>query len=257
MDSTQALSVLIAHINACNKPVNIDWNETQKWQNDVLERFVDEGLLVKGVDAQSLECTGCEHRCFMNVHLVTGGETRAFIVCDQPEIQSQMGRIRVPLERLQQWETSPKHITAVICRLLGFKSKPKYQESANSYRLEMLQGKKGRRWVSVQTQPLSLEINRHTVPMEDLLYFDGKELVIDKPQVTEILNKPPANKSKTYTPDISKREAGKLATQARHQDWKDEYLRLKEKHPQKSDEWISIQIAKLPVAQERDSNPYS
>lgn len=48
-------------------------------------------------------------------------------------------------------------------------------------------------------------------------------------------------------------QARTLATQAMYADWHDEYLRLKKKHPNKSNSWISQQIAKLPIAQGKDS----
>ena len=37
--------------------------------------------------------------------------------------------------------------------------------------------------------------------------------------------------------------------QAMYQDWRDEYLRLKKAHPDKSDTWIAKQISKLPISQ--------
>ncbi len=253
IDHSQALTALIEHVSASDKPVSLGWDEVQQWQDGVLERFLVSGLLVKDVKTHSLVCTGCEQHCFMPVYQ-TDDEQRAFIVCDDPEKQDQMGRIQVPLAWLQQWQTSARQFAGVIAGLLGFESKPVHQKvSASSYALGMLKSNGGRRWVSLMVQPLALEINRHAVPLDELLYFDGELLVIDKPRIDERLDAVRSDTSKAYTPDMSKREARKLATQAMYQDWHDEYLALKQKQPHKSDTWYSMQIAKLGIAHGKDS----
>lgn len=53
-----------------------------------------------------------------------------------------------------------------------------------------------------------------------------------------------------------KREVGKRKTAAMYEDWQDAYLDLRRKYPdtvRHSDNWIAKQIAKLVVAQGRDS----
>lgn len=251
-DNNKALSTLIEHVNASDKPVSLGWDEVQQWQDGVLKRFLAAGLLAKDVKAQSLGCTACEQHCFMPVYQTDDGQ-RAFIVCDDPEKQEQMGRVQVALERLQQWQASGRQFAWVIAGLLGFESKPVHQKASANYRLGMLKSEGGRRWVSLTAHPLALEINRHTVPLNDLLYFDGVELAIDQPRIDELLNSALCDSGKTYTPDVSKQEARKLATQAMHQDWHDEYLALKQKHPHRPDTWLSMKIAKLDIAQGKDS----
>lgn len=57
---------------------------------------------------ETIECHGCENRCLgMDVHIRTSENkpTRAFVVCEDPEMQEQMGIIQIPLERLLQWDT--------------------------------------------------------------------------------------------------------------------------------------------------------
>jgi len=252
MNNNQALTALIDLVSASDKPVNLDWDETQQWHDGVLAGFVVNGLLSKDVLAQSLECNGCEQFCFMTVYQ-TDDVQRAFIVCDDPDRQSQMGRINVPLERLQQWRASARQVATVISGLLDLESKPVYQKDAASYKLGMLKGKHGRRWVNLKIQPLALEINRHIISLSDLIYFVGNELSIDKTRIDELLNSAPNDTSKAYTPDVSKRETSKLATQAMYQDWNDAYLALVKKHPNKKDSWYSLHIAKLPISKGRDS----
>ncbi|RLA51510.1 MAG: hypothetical protein DRR42_10150 [Gammaproteobacteria bacterium] len=251
-DNSQTLTNLIGHVDASDKPVTLTWDEVQQWQDGVLARFQVAGLLAKDVNTQSLTCTGCEKHCFMPIYQTDDGQ-RAFIVCDDPDKQDQMGRIEVPLERLQQWQASARQFARVIAGLLGFESRPVYQKTSVSYALGMLKSERGRRWVSLTVQPLALEINRHAVILGELLYFDAEKLVIDCPRIDELLGLAPSDTGKTYTPDVSKREERKLATQAMYQDWHDEYLALKQKHSNKPNTWYSMQISKMDIAQGKDS----
>jgi hypothetical protein len=253
MNYNQALTELITRVDTSDQPVSLSWDELQLWAEGVLKGFVAVRLLTKDVNASSLQCSGCEYHCFMDVLLTNDGSGRAFIVCDHAEMQAQMGRINVPPERLQQWQTSAKQLAMLLSDLLGFEIKPEYQKQSASFKLGLLKGNKGRRWVMLQTQPLALEINRHIVSLGDLLYFDDDVLLIDMVRIDELLNAPPKDMGKAYNPNFIKQEARKLATQVMYQDWNDEYLRLKKKHPDKSDTWCSIQIAKLPIAQGKDS----
>lgn len=252
LDLNQALAALIAHVDVSDTPESLGWDELRQWQEGVLEAFLDLGLLVKDVKAKSLVCTGCEQQCFMPVYLAED-EQRAFIVCDDPDKQSQMGRVAITLDCLQQWQVSARQFAGVVAALLRFDDKPDFHKASASYRLGMLKRQGGRRWVSITVQPLAVEINRQVVPLADLLYFSGETLAIDKPRIDELLDSPPDNTGKAYTPDVSKREARKLTTQAMYKNWNDEYLALQRSHPGKSDTWYSLQIAKLPIAQGKSS----
>ncbi len=252
MNDTQALAALINHVSASDKPVNIGWDEVAQWQDGLLKRFMKLGLLVKDVNAQSLECMGCEHRCFMDV-LLAEDSKRAFIVCDHPDVQDQMGRIQVPLERLQQWQASAKQFSGVVARLLGLDVKPVYNKESACYKLGMLQSDKGRRWAILYTQPLRLVINGYTVPVIDLLYFNDNELAIDMLRIKSLLDLAAIDTGKAYTPNISKQETRKLATQAMRQNWRDEYQSLQLTHPNKTDDWYSMLISKLPIANGRSA----
>jgi len=248
---SQVLTALIAHINASGKPTTIGWDKVAQWQDDALALFVGVGLVSESNHAQSLECQGCEHRCFMPVER-TDDKQRAFIVCDHPDMQSQMGRVAVPLQRLSQWKTSPKHFAKVIAHLLGFESSANDKKDVGIYELGMLKSDTGRRRVSLTVSPLSIVINQFDTPVGDLLYIDISQLAIDHERINELLNNPTRNE-KNYTPNTDKQEERKLATQAMHQDWKDAYKYSVKRLPGKKGTWHSIQISKLPIAQGKSS----
>ncbi|MEN8136176.1 MAG: hypothetical protein ABFS18_11670 [Thermodesulfobacteriota bacterium] len=56
-----------------------------------------------------------------------------------------------------------------------------------------------------------------------------------------------------HTSSCIKREAGKLATQAMYEKWQKAYRDLLKKHPDMPDVWFSRKIAKMDIAQGRDS----
>ena len=252
MTDDQALMALLERLSAFDKPVNFCFDELQTWPPAAFKSLTQSKLLIKSVQAQSLECHGCELGCFMSVVLTDDAE-RAFIVCEEPEQQRYMGRVSVSLPRLQQWQSSSRHVAALVARLLGLEVKPEYIKESAIYKLGMLRGNKGRRWAILTTQPLALLINQQSLPVSDLLYFDNGVLVIDRLRVDDLLNMLPNNNGKPYTSDTSKQTARKLATQAMYQNWCDKYQKLKHQYSNKSDAWYSMQIAKLAIAQNRSS----
>lgn len=256
MTFNDVLLELLAHLRAENKLIMVSWDSVQQWPEGALNAFLQFGFLIPAPAAQSIECNACENHCFMDVINLTHNDPaliRAFIVCDDAEMQSQMGRVKIPLLRLQQWQGSVKLLSQVVADLLGLKDKITFTANHPVIKLGMLKAQKGRRWVTLNGSDLSLEINQRTIPVDELLYFDGKQLVIDQNSIYDLLNSESLDKGKKYTPSTTKREASKLGTQAMYQDWKDEYLRLKEQHPNKPDTWCAAKIFKMDIAKGRDA----
>lgn len=256
MTFNDVLLELLAHLRAENKPIIISWNTVQKWPDVALELLLKAGLLMRTSAAQSIECHACENRCFMDVITLAHDDpafTRAFIVCDDVEMQSQMGRVKIPLMRLQQWQGSITQLSKVIADLLGLKDKLTFVGDQSVIKLGMLNTCKGRRWITLNCLDLSLEANKYTIPVEEVLYFEDEQLLIDHNLINDLLNREPLTQGKAYTPSTNKREARKLETQAMYQDWNDESLRLKKLHPRKSKTWRSLQISNMEIAKGRDS----
>lgn len=248
--------VLLDHLRAINKPIMIDWDIAHKWPEGTLNAFLELGILLPGSASQSIVCHACENHCFMDVLTLPHADpvlTRAFIVCDDPNMQNQMGRVQIPLIRLQQWQGSVKQLSQVIANLLGLADKIAFAVNDPVIKLGMLKAPKGRRWVTLNSLDLSLEINKHSVPIDDVLYFEGEQLVVDQDAIDDLLSREPLTQGKPYIPSVNQREASKLKTQAMYQDWNDEYFRLTKLHPNKSKSWCAKQIAKMDIAQDKDS----
>ncbi len=126
--------------------------------------------------------------------------SRAFIVCDDAEMQSQMGRIKIPLIRLQQWQSSIKQLAIVIADLLDFKDKIDFKTDQSIIKLGMLKSSKGRRWISLNFADLSIVINQHSIPVDDILYFEDEQLCIDHACIDDLLNRPSLHQNNCYTP---------------------------------------------------------
>lgn len=256
MTFNDVLFDLFTHLRAENQTILISLNTVQTWPEGALDSFLQIGLISSASAAQSIECTACDKRCFMEVINLTHNNhamPRAFVVCDDTDMQSQIGRIQIPLEQLQQWQSSVKQISIVIASLLNLKDKTIFSSDQPIIKLGMLKSKKGRRWVTFNSSDLSLEINQHTVPIEEVLYFEDQHLFIDLDYIDDLLTREPLSQSKTYTPSTVRREAKKLETQAMYQNWNDEYFRLKNLHPTKSKTWCSLQIAKMDIAKGKDA----
>jgi len=241
---------------AGKQKIYIDWDSIQEWHPAALEAFLRVGILSTASQAQSIECNGCEHHCFMDVMTRPGSSNsaiRAFVVCDVPGIQERIGRVKIPLERLQRWQCSAKQLAQVLAGLLEFEGPVEHETGTALIRLGMLKGSQGRRWVSLDANSLSLQINQQNTPLEELLYFEGEQLVLDMDRIGSMINSLPSRTSKKYQTTTEKREARKFQTQAMYQDWNDEYRRIHKKHPVMSDTWISKKIARMKIGQDRNS----
>lgn len=229
----------------------------QQWPVDALDRLLEAGVLVATANAQSIECHGCEHRCFMDVQQLPGIQnqpSRSFVVCDHPDMRDQMGRVPVPPERLEQWKTTAGQLANVIAQLLATENKVEDRHGQASIRIGMVAGKNGRRWLSLNRSPLALESYERCLPLEEVLFFKDDKLCIDKASVDSLVNLATGNRGKKYKPSTAKRDTRKQQTEAMYQDWNDEYQRLRRKYPDStcySDTWIAGRIKKMKIAQGR------
>lgn len=157
----------------------VGWDTVQQWPNDALGKLLETGILTCAKPALSVECRECDNRCFMEVHQLSGGDknlTRIFVICDDPEMQGQMGRIEVPLERLQQWKVSALQLAKVIAGQVGIKCKAEDRHGRTNIRVGMAKCKNGRRWLSLNKSPLTLETNDHHLPLEEVLFIEPRIL---------------------------------------------------------------------------------
>ncbi len=274
MNLDQTLSALLQNLSQALKQgddkVIYRFADVQQWQALVLPVLLDYQLIKQISAAQSIECSGCENNCFMEVISYSpsdklsnkiGEPTRSYIVCDDSEKQAQMGRIAVSQEQLKQWQVSIKNLALLLAKLLGFEdaSFDSYSLKKEFIPLGMLKSSNGRQWASLHKQPLALDLNQELIPIEELLFVDNGKLTIDRARIDAVLAVKQPIKAKDYQSNVDKREQRSAKTAAMHQSWQDEYEKLKRKNtnkpnqPKKAKGWYAYQISKLPIAQGRSA----
>jgi hypothetical protein len=249
-DENQLLGDVLIRLSSSGRSLNLGYDEIEQWPSGFVNLLEQGGLLIRTVKAQSLECTGCEYRCFMPV-VFADDALRAFIVCDNHEQQEHVGRINVDLMRLQQWELNINQVAVVLTKLLGIESKPVYEAKTGGYILGVLKGAKGRRTAALVPNPLSVIINQHMILVNELLYIEEGILLIDMVRINDSLSANSLGKGKPYSPNTDRQQARKMATLAMYDDWKDECRKLEKLHPNKPDTWIAKKISKMPIAKGR------
>ena len=255
MSLQRALNQVLAGLEQAQDAVVFGAGAVARWDVGDVDALIGGGLLKPAGRAQSVVCPGCEHRCISDVNVSTlrSGQLRAFVVCEMPDMQAQMGRVAIAPRRLRQWQATPRMLARFLMMKLQLAGELPSSSKLLSLPLGMLPGPHGRRWVRLVLSPLSLEINRQCAPLSELLGVNEDQIELDWPRVTAMLSRESDSKDKPCAPSIEKREARKLATAAMRQDWRDAHADLARQHPGMGKRWYSLKIARMPVACGRDA----
>jgi len=106
------------------RSVSFTHDDLRRWPKDEVDAILSSGILRKGSPAEDVECDGCEEHCIKEVETVFGGgdiPTRAFVYCTEDE---DIGRVDVPLERLNIWNASHRGLVDFLCKMLDLTSPP-------------------------------------------------------------------------------------------------------------------------------------
>lgn len=214
----EALVWLLSKLAAGKGYALITYDELMHWGLTLVECFVQLGVLTQAESADYLQCKGCEEQCFSKVHFRAATDTPAcaFIACDHPIYQAEMGRILLEPERLQQWSINLGLLAKVIARPLGLQLSAKDLRQNEFVQIGFLMSPKGRKKLILHADPLSLALNGHVVPVDELLYFDDKDLCIDHARIKELLKVKAKPKPKKYERENTKQQLRKLATEEKY-----------------------------------------
>ena len=99
---------------------------------------------------------------------------------------------------------------------------------------------------------LTLIAGGSKVPLAEFIEYHDGAYVLDDAQIRHLVDSATTADDR-YTPSNARREARKLDTKAMYESWRKEYRAWRKRRPGMSDPWYSKQIAKMDIAQGRDS----
>jgi len=229
--------------------------QVREWPKGAIEVFQKAGWIKPTVAASIVECPRCEENCFMPVHVLPARNeqpARAYVACDR---RDDMGRVKIPMSRLQQWQITEGQIAQWVSGALGLNGKPEQDKANGVFTLGSLQGKKRVGSLEFDTaESVSLKASWHSLPLSEVVYFEGDHPCIDRAAIQDLVDLPPTSESSDrYQPSTARREARKLDTQAVYESWRKAYRELKKTRRGMSDVWYSQQVAKTDIANGRDA----
>ena len=228
--------------------------ETQHWPSPALALLLEEKLIAPAALAQVITCPGCPENCFKPVKTLTiklGDPPRYFIACDETNY---MGKIAIRIEQLQQWQINDKLLANWLLKKLKLRTIANPPKVIGESVIGSILNDHYHCHIGLSTVAvLSLKVNQLKIPLIDVLFVEDDQLIIDTAAIKSLAKQSHSVTPKEYKPSVVKRETRKLETEAMYADWQKAYRELKRKHPKMNDTWISKQIAKIDIAQNRDS----
>ena len=188
----------------------------------------------------------------MPVHSLsaTTGKTSSFIVCDK---RSDVNRVPIPAERLTQWQCKADLVCRFISASMALRQPVKKADDGGRWEIGMVSGDKRSQMLCLEVvDVLMLIAGNSKVPLSEFIEFQGSAYVLDDAHIRQLVDSA-TTADVRYTPGNARREARKLDTKAMYESWRKEYRAWRKKRPGKSDVWYSQQIAKMDIAQSRDS----
>jgi len=254
MTPQTVLVELLARVGASQDAVaQLSRHDLNQWPDDAVVALKTQCLLVKAQPATSAICPGCERDCMMpvktRIHPPRGAVS--FIDCDK---RSDVSRVPVPVDRLEQWRCTADAVCGFVAALLGLRQSDKRRlASADFLEIGMATGDKRNQMLCLQTGgKLMLMAGGNTVPLADLVAYRNGAYSLDSARIGQLIDAATTADNR-YTPSNAKREARKVDTQAMYKDWQKTYRELVKKRPNMPETWYAQQIAKLPVAKGRSA----
>lgn len=167
-------------------------DELSRWPAEATEALRAGNLIRKTRPATSVVCDECEKECLRPVHTLRApsGGLRVFIVCDK---RDDVDRLPVPIERLEQWQTSGTLVAEMLTGLLGLIPPANQGSASGRWEVGLLKGKKhSSHLVLLAGDTLSLALAGHTRPLSDLLTLENNKITIDKRALIRLVDQPVA-----------------------------------------------------------------
>ena len=193
MTSQTALNELLERIGArYGAAVIVSDHELSEWPSAAVASMKAQGVITKARPATSTVCPGCEQECVMPVHVINVKVPKpdAFIVCDK---RSDINRVPVPVDRLEQWQATGESVAALLARLLDMHRSSGSSGESTRWEVGMFKGAKhSSHLVLVSDDRLTLSLAGHSISVTDVLTFAGKTFKVDRRTLTRLVDHPVA-----------------------------------------------------------------
>ena len=243
-----ALLELLDRVGASpDQAVRIDSHELAQWSEEAVAALKAQKIIRKARPVSSVVCPGCEQQCAMPVHTVSSpsGQSTSFIVCDK---RDDINRVPVSTDRLTQWRCGTDFVSGFVADCLGLRRSRKRAKSAGVLEIGMARGEKRYQMLCLRTEGESaLVTGSSAIALADVLRFRNGRYGLEETLVCQMVDASTTGDAR-YTPSQARREARKLAIQARDKVLQKAYRTLKRKRPNRSDVWYARQIAKRDIA---------
>lgn len=175
----------------------VGWEQVRRWPKGAIDIFQKAGWLKTTARAETVECPGCEENCFMPVQFSPappGQTAAAFVAC---ETRSEMGKVDVPLARLQQWQLTQAQMARWISGALNLKGKPEKDAASATFKLGTVQGKERLAELHLDlNEPVSLKASGHVLPLSEIIFIAAGQPGIDQAAILAMADLPPARVQK-------------------------------------------------------------
>lgn len=254
MTPQAALVELLERLGAgADKTILFNEEELIGWPGEAVATLKKQKLLTKAKPATSVICPGCERECVMPVHIIPAKENlpaRAFISCDK---RSDISRVAVSLEKLNQWQCTIDCVRKFIANSLELRQSSQHTDNPDLINIGVVKGNKRSQMLCLEAVGvLSLVSGNSRLPLTELIEYHDGAYSLDDDTIRQLVDSATTADNR-YTPSNAKREARKLDTAAMYESWQKEYRALKKKHPYMSDAWYSGKIAKMDIANGRSA----
>jgi len=229
-------------------------HELSQHPTEMVQFLKHHQLLKRGREAKSVECHECEEHCIRPVESLrnAAGERVYFLLC---QLRSDTNRVRIERTRLIQWRTAIESIRSWVAEDLGLRLSDAQPAQPNHYPIGLFHGERRSQMVVLEHgNPLQLIIGDQAIPLLELILFEQEAPTLDRQLVAHRVDLA-TTADVRYTPTTTRREAGKLKTEAMYEDWRRAYRKLRREHPNTTrypDTWIAKQIARMDIAQGRE-----
>jgi len=226
------------------------WEEVRRWPEGAVEVFFKAGWIRPAPPASTVECPGCEDRCFEPARVIQSQDrqqTRAFVACTH---RDDMGRVPIPLTLLDQWQITDGQVARWVSGQLGLRAQPKQGWKNRNIELGIVRGTQRSGSVALDfSEPVCLKSDDQALPLVEVVSFEHGGLGLDQSAAVELVDHAAIRRrADSYEPSTIRRDARKLDTAARHDAWRKEARKLRRGHPGKSERWIAQRIEKMGIA---------